>query len=115
MESVIINGIFTLAGVFIGGIISYLTARDTKEVAAFNRQIQELQEKNDSLKNTIIKLCNQVSSYWNIEKAYSEELSKVKNYKAATILKKKRDDIENLGFERPTLTSNDVNKILEKL
>lgn len=115
MNDAIINGIFTLSGVVIGGIISYFVARDKKEVTALNRQISELKEKNDSLKNTIIKLCNQVSSYWNTEKLYSEELAKLKNKKVRTILNKKRDEVEGQGIERPSLTANDVSKILEKL
>lgn len=115
MESVIINGIFTLAGVFIGGVISYLTARDKKEVAALNRQIKELQENNNIHKTQIISLCNQVSAYWNIEKAYSEEIASITQKNAKTILQKRRDSIAAKGFVRPSLTSNDVNKILEKL
>lgn len=115
MEPNVVNGIFTLAGVVIGGIISYFTTQDKKEINALNRQIKELQNTNEILKKDIVKLCNQVSSYWNIEKAYSEEVASILDKKPKYILEKRRDSIENKGYERPTMTEKGVHDILEKL
>ena len=115
MESVIINGIFTLTGVVIGGIMSYITSRDEKEQNALNRQIKELQDKNNLLHKEIIKLCNQVAAYWRIEKAYSEEVAQHTKQKAKSVLEKRRDNIEQNGYERPTMTEKGTRDILEKL
>ena len=110
-----INGIFTIIGAIVGGIISYLTARDKKELTALHRKIEEQQEKIDSMKKYVVQLGAQVSAYWNVEKAYSEEIATMTNINAKTILQKHRDSIEAKGFVRPTLTEKGVSDILEKL
>jgi cell division protein FtsB len=115
MEPAVINGIFTLTGVIIGGVLSFVTSKDEKEKNALNRQIKELQDKNTILHKEITKLCAQVSAYWNIEKAYSEELAQVTNQNSKSVLKKRRDIIERNGYVRPTMTEKETRDILEKL
>jgi hypothetical protein len=58
MTEPIIIGLFTLAGTMLGGLISFLIARNAKEIKTLKSQV-----------NT---LSNQVISYWNIENLYSK-------------------------------------------
>ena len=115
MEPVITNGIFTLIGVVIGGIMSYITSKDEKEKNALNRQIKDLQDKNTALHKEIRRLCDQVSAYWKIEKAYSEEIARLTDQKAKRVLEKMRDSIEENCSIRPTMTEKGTRDILEKL
>ena len=115
MDPNITNGIFTLMGVIIGGIISYFVSKDQKERDDLNRQIKDLEKKNASLKNNIIKLGYQVSSYWNIEKAYSQEVAQLTNRTPKKVLEERRNNLESAGYTRPTMTENSVRDILEKL
>jgi hypothetical protein len=115
MDSTIINGIFTLLGVILGGAVSYFTSKDEKERNALNRQINELSARNASLQKDIIRLCNQVASYWHIEKAYSDEVATLTHKKSGGVLKARRDRIEKRGYERPIMTENDTREIVNKL
>lgn len=115
MDSAITSGIFTIVGVIIGSISSYFINKDAKELKALNRRIQTLQEKNDSLKNDIYRLCKQISAYWQVEKVYSEEVAKRTGKSSKTILEKYRNQIEANGYERPTMTEKGARKILENL
>lgn len=100
MSETVITGLFTLAGTFIGGLISFLIARNTKEI--------------NTLKSDVIILSKQVISYWNIERLYSEELSKLVSKPARTILHEYREKIESMEFERPTMTEKESKRILTK-
>ncbi len=66
------------------------------------------------LKTQVNMLSKQVISYWNLEKLYSEELGKYIAKPARTILQEYREKIENMDLERPTMTENEANKILNK-
>ena len=95
MDSTIINGIFTLLGVILGGVVSYFTSKDEKERNALNRQINELSARNASLQKDIIRLCNQVASYWHIEKAYADEVATLTHKKAEEYLRQ-----EEIGLRK---------------
>jgi len=96
MSETVITGLFTLAGTFIGGLISFLIARNTKEI--------------NTLKSDVINLSKQVISYWNIERLYSEDISKLVSKPARTILNEYREKIESMEFERPTMTEKEAKK-----
>tara|TARA_B110000305_G_C19336712_1_gene586971 strand:+ start:860 stop:1102 length:243 start_codon:yes stop_codon:yes gene_type:complete len=61
MSDSIITSVFTLSGTILGGLISYLIARNTREIKILKYQVSILS--------------NQIISYWNLEKVYSEEIS----------------------------------------
>ncbi len=94
----ILNGIFALTGTLLGGFISYLIARNTKETK--------------SLKLKVNLLSKQVISYWNLEKLYSQELGSLKSKSSKTILEEYREKIERMGFERPTMTEKKSKRII---
>ena len=50
----IITNVFTLSGTILGGLISYLIARNTREIKI--------------LKSQVSILSNQIISYWNLER-----------------------------------------------
>ena len=104
METAIINGLFTLAGVLIGSFVSWLCARDAKKM-------DELKGDNLKLRHNLKKMGEQIKSYWTLERMCAHELSKHIGKNEETILKDNRQIIESRGFERPTMTSNDVDNI----
>ena len=100
MDESIINGLFVIAGTMLGGLISYLTSRNAKEMKTLKTQVNNL--------------TNQVVSYWNLEKLYSEEMSRSTSKPAITILKNFRDKVEDLNIDRPVMTEKEAKKILNK-
>jgi gas vesicle protein len=101
-ESVII-GIFTCIGTIIGILASYLISLiSMKKDKEFKM-----------LKNNVKRLAKQVISYWNLEKKYSEELGKLTSKAPKTVLQDFRSEVENDGYERPTMTENDANNFLK--
>lgn len=95
-----ITGLFTILGTLLGGIISYMISRDSKETKTLKTQVNILSK--------------QVISYWNLEKLYAEELGKYSSKPARTILQEYREKIESMDLERPTMTEKEANKILNK-
>jgi hypothetical protein len=100
MNESIINGIFALSGTLLGSLISYLISKDTKETK--------------TLKSEVNILSKQVISYWNLEKLYSDEISKLLSKPVRTILQEYREKIESIGLERPTMTEKEAKRILNK-
>jgi hypothetical protein len=100
MDESIVNGIFALSGTLLGGLISYFIARNAREIK--------------TLKSQVNILSNQVISYWNLEKLYSEEFGKLISKSAKTILKEYREKIESMDLERPTMTEKEAKRILTK-
>ena len=100
MKESIVNGIFALSGTLLGGVISYIIARNAKEL--------------NILKSQVNILSKQVISYWNLEKLYSEEIGKLLSKPTKTILQEYRERIESMDLERPTMTEKEAKKILTK-
>jgi len=100
MSEPIVTGLFTLLGTLLGGLISYFIARNAKELKI--------------LKSHVNILSNQIISYWNLEKLYSEEISKLTTKSQKTVLQEYREKIEAMDLERPTMTEREVRKILIK-
>lgn len=100
MSEPIITGLFTLAGTLLGVLISYLIARNAKEIR--------------TLKSQVNILSNQVISYWNIEELYSEELSNLTSKAQKTVKQEYREKIEAMDLDRPTMTEKEARKILIK-
>jgi hypothetical protein len=100
MNESIINGLFALAGTLMGGIVSYFISRNAMEM--------------NTLKSQVNRLAKQVVSYWNLEKLYVEEISKLISKPAKTVLQDFRERIELMDFERPTMTEKEAKKILYK-
>ncbi len=96
MNEAIINGFFTLAGTLSGGLITFLTLRNSKELK--------------KLKNKVDLLSDQIISYWHLEKIYSEQISKYTSKPSRTILNENRDKIKAMGYSRPTMTENQAIK-----
>ena len=100
MNESIVNGFFALSGTLVGGLISYFMARDAKELK--------------NLKSQVNILSKQIISYWNLEKLYSEEMNKLIQKPAKTILQEYREKIESMDLGRPTMTEKEAKKILSK-
>lgn len=101
METMIINGCFVLAGTLLGGLSTWLITRDAKRL--------------NELEKAVSKMALQIKAYWHLEKLYTQEMSKLTGIHENTILINNRDKIKNLGFDRPKMTANDVDKLLDDL
>ena len=100
MNESIVNGFFALSGTLVGCLISYFIASDAKELK--------------NLKSQVNILSKQIISFWNLEKLYAEEMSKLIQKPAKTILQEYREKIELMDLERPTMTEKEAKKILSK-
>ena len=100
MSDVVISGLFTLAGVLLGSVSSFLLTRDV--------------QRQKRLEEYVVRLARQVGSYWELEGIYSKELAEAKGRSERTILLETRDKVEQLGRERPELTSKDADSIRRK-
>jgi hypothetical protein len=94
MSDTIINGLFTLAGAGIGVLYAYLSSRK------------------DRIYQNNKKLVAQVTSYWQLEKLYSAELANLTKANSKTVMQSYRDKVEDLGYERPTMTESGAKKLL---
>ena len=89
-----IAGAFALVGALVGGLFAYLAARSGQRWAKARRDI--------------VKLCDQVGAYYQLEQLYASELALVDPARrsSATIKKQMRGRVvESGGFERPSMTS----------
>ncbi len=66
------------------------------------------------MKSQVNNLSNQIISYWNLEKLFPEELSKINSKAQKTVLQEYREKIEAMDLDRPTMTEKEVRKILTK-
>jgi gas vesicle protein len=103
MSEFVIIGIFTCVGTALGVFASFVTT------LFLNKRDKEVK----TLKENVEKLTNQVVSYWNLEKKYSEELSKLNSKNSKTVLQEFRDAIEDAGYERPTMTEHGAKKFVK--
>ena len=97
MNETVINGLFTLAGVLLGSLAPYLGARDARRMA--------------KLESLLSRLTEQVASYWELEKLYSEEIAKLADKNSRTVLNEFRDKVESEERERPTMTAKQADGI----
>jgi len=100
MKESIITGVFTLIGALIGALLTYFG----------NKRLVKFEE----AKKDIIKLSNQVISYWHLEKEYYEVLAIQLKKPAKTIQSDFRKKVEEKDFDRPILTENEINRIINK-
>lgn len=111
----IINGLFSLIGVVIGGVISYFVAKDAKETTRLKGEIDRLMLINDQYKSHIKQMGGQIIAYWNLEKEYLQKLSNFSDQAEKTTMIESRDKIETTIGTRTTMTEKQVNDILMKL
>ena len=103
MDSALIVGIFTLLGAIIGGAASLVATRVDRR---WNRAKQQIR-----------RLCYEVAAFHKLEEFYKDEVAQLRPDKPAskTVLEEMRSRVEDEGdFIRPTMTSTDAKKILER-
>jgi len=100
MSEIFYTGFFTLTGTIAGGLLTYWG----------NRHIV----KHEEAKKEILKLSNQVISYWHLEKEYYSVLSKYLEQSPQKTQLDFRKKVEENDFDRPIMTENDIKKIILK-
>lgn len=101
MSDTIIVLTAALGSALITGVFTWLAGRDSKTIKKGRKEIVELAE--------------QVKSYYQLEAAYLDYLTKNDNEEKAraTIQKEFRSKVEEVsGCKRPTMTAKKANKIL---
>lgn len=98
MSEQIVIGLFTLAGVFLGGFFSVWAAKIGYNKEKMERDIKDL--------------ANQVKSYWQLEKVYLSQLEKHTGLPPKTLMKNARKSVEKNGYEYPKMTEKKADSIL---
>jgi len=100
MTDTLITGIFTLLGATVGGLLTFFG----------NKHLVE----HEDAKKEILKLSNQIISYWHLEKEYYTILSKYLNKSPQTTQLEFRKKVQENDFDRPIMTENDIKNIISK-
>lgn len=95
------SGIYVMAGAFVGGLFSFLSARRAGYVAGMEKELQRN-------KNRHILACQQIKAYYHLEALYVTEMAKLTGQAEQTIQIKFRNDVEVAGNVRPTWTARDA-------
>ncbi len=101
MVDSIINGLFALVGTVIGGAVTWLVSRDKR--------------RSDKMYKTLMLFSEQIKSYWYLEKLYSNDMASLKSSSEKTIQMQYREKVEKMGYERPTMTANEVKKRIDDI
>lgn len=102
------SGIFVLAGAFIGGLFSFLTAQRGSHVAGLEKKLRRIEKVH-------VTACQQIKAYYRLETFYKAELAKLTSQAEQTVQIKFRTDVENAGFSRPTWTERDAENAIVDL
>ena len=99
MNDSLINGIFSLGGVFIGSVMSLVG------IVISNRLQRRRQVFTDTL--------DQIVGYWNLEEEMARHIAKLEGKKRAvkTIKEDFRERIYDEKGNRPTMTENEANRL----
>ena len=100
MSEQIVIGLFTLAGVFLGGFFTVWAAKIGYNKVQMEKEIKLL--------------ANQVKSYWLLEKEYLSQLEKHTGLPAKTLMGNTRKRVANNGNEYPKMTANEADSIRQK-
>lgn len=96
----ILTGLFTLLGAVAGGLLTFYG----------NKKLVRYEE----AKKEMLKLSNQIISYWQLEKEYCAEVSKLTNKQPKTVLEEFRKRVQENNFDRPIMTENEIKRLILK-
>ena len=100
MDPHITSGLFAIGGALVGGLIMLAATR--------------IERRWDRAKRDIVKLCDQVSAFYQLEQLYKEEVAKLSasGKSGKTIMEEMRAKVAESGaYERPAMTSIAASKI----
>ena len=99
MDSNIINGLFSLAGVCLGALLTYLLNRDKK--------------REEKLRHRVEVLADQVAGYWSLEKFYAKQLAEWEGKPETTICKEYRQKAQESCGIYPKMTAKEAQEYKE--
>ncbi len=101
MNESVISGVFTIVGAIVGVAGTIVATK--------------MSERKTNFKNKLEQMSKQIVAYWNLEDLYSEEYGKLSNTSPKTVKENFRTKIEELGYDRPTMTANRAREIVNNL
>ena len=99
---------YVLAGAFVGGLFTYLSAQRGGYVTGLERKLQRTRNKH-------VAACQQIKGYYKLETLYMAEVARLTSQAEQTIQIRYRDDVEVSGFSRPSWTARDADNAIADL
>jgi DNA-directed RNA polymerase specialized sigma24 family protein len=100
-----ITALSTLAGAAIVAYFGYRTQKHTRKTDELERQVEEQ-------KKELRTAYRQVSSYYQLEEKYSEQIATMTGQAQKTVKSQFRDAVQEEGFDRPKWTSLECEKAI---
>jgi hypothetical protein len=103
-----ITAISTLAGAAIVAYFGYRTQKHT-------HRTDELERELETRKNELGTAYRQISSYYQLEEKYSDQIASMTGQAQRTVKSQFRDVVPQEGFERPRWTTLECDKAIDEL
>jgi len=103
-----ITAISTLAGAAIVAYFGYRTQKHTRKTDDLEREVERR-------KNELISAYHQISSYYQLEEKYSEQMGSMTGQAQKTVKSQFRDAVQQEGFDRPKWTTLECEKAIDDL
>ena len=103
-----ITAISTLAGAAIVAYFGYRTQKHT-------HRTDELERELETRKNELGTAYRQISSFYQLEEKYSDQIASMTGQAQRTVKSQFRDVVQQEGFERPRWTTLECDKAIDEL
>jgi len=103
-----ITAISTLAGAAIVAYFGYRTQKHTHRTDDLERELERR-------KNELGTAYRQISSYYQLEEKYSDQIASMTGQAQRTVKSQFRDVVQQEGFERPRWTTLECDKAIDEL
>ena len=103
-----ITAISTLAGAAIVAYFGYRTQKHTHRTDDLERELE-------TRKNELGTAYRQISSYYQLEEKYSDQIASMTGQAQRTVKSQFRDAVQQEGFERPRWTTLECDKAIDEL
>src|SRR5204862_3216674 len=103
-----ITAVSTLAGAASVAYFGYRTQKHTRKTDDLEREVERR-------KNELISAYHQISSYYQLEEKYSEQMASMTGQAQRTVKSEFRDAVQQEGFNRPKWTTLECEKAIGDL
>ena len=100
--------LYALAGAFVGGLFTYLSAQRGNYVATLEKELRRIKRRH-------VTACQQIKAFYHLETLYTSEISRHSEQAAQTVKIKYRNEVEIAGYPRPNWTEKDADNAIAEL